>query len=234
MLMRSPTIYALPGWGFKSTIFNPLSNENFHMVGLDYLQLSSLTMMEIAHSLSDLLPKQTALLGWSFGGLLAIKLAAVFPTKIKKIILLDSQPKLAAAPNWMGIDNSALERFSTGLSQDFHGQMNWFIRLTCYPNQSAIARKLLAQHVLQKSTSALMALLSALLETDLREEYRQLNCDVFHIISEQDAVLPQNAAQLIDLNPGIHVRTISGMGHAGFFTNQEVYIDAINGFIHAK
>ena len=143
MMDQKSKIYAIPGWSFKSSIFNTLNNENIHITGLDYTHLSQLTLTEIAQRLSASLAEQSVLLGWSFGGLIAIKMAGLFPKKVSKLILLDSQPRLRASLNWTGIDQTDLQNFSKALTQGFKKQMNWFIRLACYPNKLPAIRQVL-------------------------------------------------------------------------------------------
>ena len=234
MLNQEAKIYAIPGWGFQASVFNMLNNENFHIDGLDYIHLSQLTLTEIAQNLSASLAEQSVLLGWSFGGLLAIKISALFPKKVKKLILLDSQPRLLASLNWTGIDQITSKNFEKALQQGFKKQMNWFIRLVCYPNRSPAIRQVLKQHLFQESIQELTSLLSLLFDADLRDEYRNLDSDVLHIISEQDMVIPQNRIQLTALNPRINTRTFPGTEHAGFLTNRVAYIDAIKGFLNAN
>jgi len=74
MLIGSFTIYPIPGWGFSSQILNPLATNRLNIVGLDYFNT------------------QEPSLG-SIGGLIAIKMAALFPKKVRKLILVSSQPK---------------------------------------------------------------------------------------------------------------------------------------------
>src|SRR3990167_4381912 len=232
MLNQEPKIYAIPGWGFQSNIFNTLDNENFHVVGLDYIHLSELTLMEIARCLSVSLEEQSVLLGWSFGGLIAIKLAALFPEKVKKLILLDNQPRLQASLNWAGIEQFTIRNFAKALTQDFKKQMNWFIRLIGYPNRSPAIRQILKQHLFQESKQELTSLLNLLFDADLRNEYRNLDSDVIHIINEHDVVILPNRNQLTALNPYINIRMFPGKGHAGFLINRVAYIAAIKAFLN--
>lgn len=234
MLNQETKIYAIPGWGFQASVFNTLNNEDFHIAGLDYIHLSQLTLAEIAQNISASLAEQSILLGWSFGGLLAIKMAALFPKKVKKLILLDSQPRLQAALNWVGINQIASQNFAKALQQDFKKQINWFIRLVCYPNRSPAIRQALKQHLFQASIQELTSSLSLLFDADLRDEYRNLDSDVLHIISEQDMVIPQNRTQLTELNPRIITRTFPGNEHAGFLANRVAYLDTIKGFVNGN
>lgn len=227
-------IYAIPGWGFQSNILNTLNNDTFYLAGLDYVHLSEFSLTEIARRLSTSLEDQAVLLGWSFGGLIAIKLAAMFPKKVKRLVLLDTQPKLIASINWTGISHDLAHNFKKALAQDFKKQMDWFIRLACYPNRSQVLRELLKQNLFQNAEQELTSLLSILFAVDLRDEYRNLNCDVLHICCEQDVVTPQNIIQLTSLNKRITTRVFSGMGHIGFLLKRATYVETIKDFLNVN
>ncbi len=225
-------IYAIPGWGFQANIFHTLNNEKFNIFGLDYMHLSKLSLTEIAHQISHKLPDQTILLGWSFGGLIAIQLAALFPNKVNKLILLASQPKWRADFNWIGINPDNVRAFEAALLHNFNKQMEYFFRLVCYPNRMMDLRKTLKQHLFPNQAQQLISLLSILFDADLRTEYRGLHINIFHIMSQKDAVLSQNALQLKALNSRVNTMTIENIGHAGFLTTRSTYIDAIEGFLN--
>jgi pimeloyl-[acyl-carrier protein] methyl ester esterase len=231
MLTQKQTVYAIPGWGFQSSIFDALSNESFQIVGLDYKHLSQLSLIGIAQYLSSSLDKQSVILGWSFGGLIAIQLAALLGTNVKKLILLNTQPKLNAATDWRGINKDTAYDFKNGLIQNYNKQMKRFIHLVTHPNGSLRLKHTLKSNLLFKAEGENKALLNQLFQTDLRDEYRNLGAEVLHLISDQDAIIPHNQAQLIKLNPHAHILTIPGMGHAGFLTNPVAYIDAIRDFL---
>jgi pimeloyl-[acyl-carrier protein] methyl ester esterase len=232
MLSQKNKIYAIPGWGFQSSVLRTLSNKNFHMIGLDYMHLSQLTLKEMSKNLSASIPEESVLLGWSFGGLIAIQMAASFPSKVKKLILLNSQPKLLASLQWAGIDPLAAKIFHIAFKEDFKKCMNKFVSLIGHPNPSFAIRQALRQKVCQTSPQALASFLSELFGADLRDEYRHLRCDVLHIISDQDKIIRQDIIHLLALNPRICTKIFINTSHAGFLSNRALYIDAIEGFLY--
>ena len=231
MLTQKPNVYAIPGWGFRASVFNTLNNEGFQITGLDYIHLSQHSLVKIAEYLSNSLPDQAILLGWSFGGLIAIKLAFLFPKKFKKLILLASQPRLQSTINWIGIDQKNAHDFKMALMNNFDKQLEYFIRLSCYPNSASATKIILKQHVFQERTQELTSLLSLLFDADLRTEYCRLDLDILHIISDKDAVIPQDPIQLNELNSRINTLTFQNVGHAGFVSNHMIYINAIKDYL---
>jgi pimeloyl-[acyl-carrier protein] methyl ester esterase len=232
MLNREIQIYAIPGWGFQSSVFSTLSNENFHMIGLDYMHLTQPTLTEISTNLSTSIPEQSVLLGWSFGGLIAMQIAVLFPVKVKKLILLHSQPKLLESDHWMGINQIFAQNFKNEIEQDFTKSMNRFLRWVAHPNRSFATRQALKQHMFHNSMQALTSSLIQLFNADLRDKYRHLHCDIHHIISEQDGIIQQNPIHLVALNPRIRTKIFTNTSHAGFLSNRLLYIDAIKDFLY--
>lgn len=215
MLAQNVTIYALPGWGFHASIFDALQHDAFCLKGLDYIHLAELPPQRIAEELSDQLPDDACLLGWSLGGLLAMQIASLFPHKIKKLILIASQPKLELAN---------AEAFFHAAVTDLEQQLAYFLRLVCYPHRSRALRAILQQHMVTGQTRALISLLALLFSLDLRSQYQHLDQDILQIISQQDAVVSQRA----DLpHPKATIITLEQAGHAGFLTHTSLCVDAI-------
>lgn len=232
MLIRKNNIYSIPGWGFQANIFNTLNNEEFNFIGLDYINFSPFSLNGIARNISKALPDQAILLGWSFGGLIAIMLTFLFPKKVKKLILVASQPRLRSAPNWVGIDRNSAYDFEIALIRNFNKQMECFLRLACYPKSSSRINKALSQYLLYDRAGELEFLLKMLFEVDLRTEYHSLDVDILQLIGKQDAVIPQDITQLKKLNSRVTTTVFQNTGHVGFITNRSPYINAIKEFIN--
>lgn len=232
MVNKNYRIYAIPGWGFKTGVFKMLNNRNFNVIGLDYIQLSELPLVEIVQHIAKQIEAQSVLLGWSFGGLIAIKLAVLYPHKVKKLILFGCQPKIISSDDWLGVEKIFAINFLKGLSQNFNKQMRLFVHMVCYPNRPAVIRKTLKEYLLQESARELTSLLKLLFDADLREEYSKLKNNVLHFISEQDVVIPQNKEQLKKLNSHVAIEKVSGMGHVGFLAECHAFNNIIGDFIN--
>ncbi len=226
-------IYALSGWGFSSGIFKYLNNTHLNFQGLDYQHLADKSLDDIAHHLSQDLADNSALMGWSFGGLLGIKLAELYPNKVKKLILLASQAKLLASPGWAGIKQDNANAFLHNMQTNPTQQLKRFHQLACFPSRDKTLRSLLKSHCLSTQTNSLRQLLEHLFETDLRQTYSQLNHDILHLSYEQDAVLAQNTTHIQQLNKQATIITLNGMGHAGFLSDPKIHQTHILEFLQS-
>ncbi len=218
--MSDKTIYTIPGWGFSADLFDVLACPDYHIKKLGYLTTQPLTFLEITTQLAQTLPNDASVLGWSFGGLIAINIALLFPEKVKNLILIASQPKLLADQNWLGIKQEDGENFLKGFQVNPEKAAKRFIQLVNYPNREN--NHLLQQYFLAKNLPELLALLPILFKIDLRSEYQHLQANIYHLISQQDYVVKQTVDQLHALNAAIKTFTLND-SHAGFVNNPGTY-----------
>lgn len=229
------TIYTIPGWGFKSTIFSSLLDPEFNFIGLDYYQLSDQSIQMLTTNRAAQITQPSIIIGWSFGGLIAIQLAALFPEKIKQLILISSQPKMSAAINWHGISDQQQKSFTDSFLKHPKKHMQYFSQLTRHPNQSRVHREYLNQHLIDSAQylPQLTQQLHMLFNTDLRTSYQDLNQPILQILNEHDAIIQQRQEQLIKLNTNIKITAIANCSHAGFLTHKDMYKQIIKDFIQS-
>lgn len=225
------TLYTIPGWGFSSSIFNSLNSNHLAITGLDYIDAAIINLEYITKHLADSIPDHSVILGWSFGGLIAIKLASLYPNKVKKLILISSQPKLLSDEDWLGIEANNADRFSNEFNENTENQIEHFIKLVNFPNRNIDTKKILKDYFLQHNKEKLLKWLHLLFNADLRQDYQSLTMNILHIINKEDAVIKQNDIQLKSLNSNTKTITINKSGHAGFLTHFSHYQNIIKDFI---
>ena len=219
----SNKIYTIPGWGFNNDIFNLSFANDFNLINLSYD--INLSIERNIIKLSKILPEDSTILGWSIGGLFAIKLANKFPNKVKKIILIATQAKLASDHNWQGIQQDSINRFTNNSKDNYEKQKTLFYKLAAFPN---LKIKLLLQefHIYKNNK------LTYFLHLDLRNEYKEIYGEILHIFNEKDLIIPAARKQSQILNPKAKTVSISNAGHAGFLTHRQEYINLIREFCH--
>ncbi|HLD95656.1 MAG TPA: alpha/beta fold hydrolase [Alphaproteobacteria bacterium] len=213
--MTFRNIYAIPGWGFKSSVFKqPLIRK------LDYYQLSFDKLEDYAHFLVSQLEDNATLIGWSFGGLIAIKITSLYPNKVKKLLLITSQPCFVESPNWQGIDQTYLNIFLKSFSKYPLETLEEFLKLVAFPTKNPEFYKYLKSHLAPVEKTNLKKQLNILKETDLKNEYKSLKCEIVHLMGKHDHVLKQNEKQLKSLNPLAQTIFLKERGHAGFLLSK--------------
>lgn len=231
MLTRNFSIYAIPGWGFSSEILSPLATNGLSIIGLDYFKLAESSLESIAKRFVDIIPNNATLLGWSFGGLIAIKIAALFPKKVRKLILISSQPKFLSTGSWQGIQPNVGINFIKRFRNNPENQISRFINLVSYPSRKTINKKFLSQHFVTGDIDKLLLLLRTLFNADLRKSYQSLIPEILHVINKEDGVIQQNEVLLKGLNPKINAVSLKKLGHAGFLDDCISYQNIIKDFL---
>jgi pimeloyl-[acyl-carrier protein] methyl ester esterase len=229
VLAQKNVIYAIPGWGFSSEMFDCLKVDGLAIKGLDYFDAPTASFEALVDHLAKGVSDSCSVVGWSFGGLLAIRLASLYPKKIKKLMLISSQPRFLVDKGWAGIDIEYANKFVYRFSTNAKKKIKRFVNLVGQPDVSTNA--VLNKHLLSDHIAKLSSQLSMLFKNDLREEYKNLSCDVLHVFNQKDAVLNQNIHQLLALNPKVETITLEDAGHAGFVSHSEIYQKLIREFI---
>lgn len=198
------TIYFLPGLGFNLSIFH--SSQFLKKI----LPLKKSTEMRTL-SYDTLLSKQTTIVAWSYGCLLALMLAQ--RNKIKRLILLSATPCFLEKENWPGIKAHEADRIRTL----FHTTQKFdqlFLSLVQFPKHSFVLRQLLESAYHRPKINDLVSLFS----TDLRKVFSELALPIEMYFGEADAILPSKQLQsaLASLNPNVNIQLIKNASHAFF------------------
>ena len=193
---EGPDLVLLHGWAFNSDIFQSLVEKFKHKYRITVIDLpghgrSSDIDGDIESWCSEiikLIPQESILLGWSLGGLLSTYIASQI--KVKELILVASSPCLVTHKNWsFGIENKAFEIFVSNLRNDSTQALKRFVSL-----QSKDKSQILELHQsIQKfpaSQSALDTGLQIILNSDLRETYKNISTPKKCILGSLDTLVP--------------------------------------------
>jgi len=232
MSTNKVALYIIPGWGFTTNLLQFTSlNKYFDLVNLDYCAEENFSLNTAAIFCAQKIADNSIILAWSFGGLIAIRLATLFPNKIKKIIFLASQPKFLEEKNWCGIAEKDTKNFINRFNDNFNIGAKYFINIVNYPNKSLEHKKILCKSFICNK-NILLPQLKILFNTDLRDEYKNIQAEILHIIGKNDAVVMQNSLHLKSLNPDINIVFVEEAGHSGFLTHEKIYQESIKNFVN--
>ena len=201
-------------------------------IGIDYIALNDHSILGMATQLARTLKPHSILIAWSFGGLIATKIAACFPEKVSKLILIASQPKFVETNNWQGITEQNAHYILTQANLNFAKLFNHFLSLAQYPAHSREIKNSLLSFALPQHKNALNILLKQLVELDLRHDYQSISCPILHLCGSNDAIINQKNHALELLNKNSRIESIQGAGHTGLLTHRLTYLNHILGFIN--
>lgn len=230
---KNSSIYVMSGWGFSSDIFAHSELVKLPYTPLDYVQAPVVTLRGITHYLVEKIADNSILIAWSLGGLFAINIAYLFPHKVKKIILLASQPKFLSDAEWQGVSQHQAHYFEQTAEKNFDLLVRKFISLVNYPNRAIKNSKILKNSLIAASNKEkLCQLLSILFGTDLRAAYKAVRAPVLNIVNGVDAIVQQDVDCLAALRGNAKTIMINDAGHAGFLTHGQHYLQTIETFIN--
>ncbi len=184
----------------------------------------------IAARVADGLDRPAHWIGWSLGGLIALAAARRAPAVVARVTLVAASPRMAAAPDWPGIDPAALERFRRELQGDPAATHDRFLALQVRGSQgSRSALRALRRAVAVDGLPSMDVLLSGLdrlMQSDLRSDFDALSCPVDAVLGECDALVPVAVAARLEAL-AVRTRIIPGAGHAPFISHPGVVTDAV-------
>ncbi|MFZ4076438.1 MAG: alpha/beta fold hydrolase [Legionellaceae bacterium] len=223
--MKKQGLYAIPGWGFNSQIFESFIPAR----GLDYITQHDLNITTIALNLGRTIQSNAVLMAWSLGGLIAIKMAALYPEKIIGLVLMASQPQWISDGANSGLSLLDAEHFILRAQQNFDELFNHFLKLSCYPSHARQQKNKLIHHAIADHPTELISFLTKALSLDLTEDYASIDCPLLHLCGSNDAVINQKDYVF---SHHARVKHIQGAGHAGFMTHKGIYLEHIYGFLN--
>lgn len=214
-------IIFLSGWSFNASALS-IMEEQLRGYHFYYGHLPQNNDPETLTAYANTLPSSAILIGWSLGGLLAIRLCALYPERFTRLILLASSPKFVAEGSWQGIDPRLADQFKEHATNDADQCAQHFLRLTCYPSSSRRTRRYFATHRYDtQSAESKTFHLNDLLEADLRHQYASLKQPILTIAGARDAVLNTKDSDVM----------IPNAGHAFFYTHTPETCRAILDFL---
>jgi len=226
------TLCFLHGWGFDGRVlekfmegFMPEWNvKALALPGYDGAAPAARGMEDVARLLAPGVPDHAVLIGWSLGGMIGIRIAAMKP--VRKLIILAGAPCFVNKHNWPhGVPAELVEGLMQRIHENPAAALHEFAMLSSKGDGNPRATYRTLSLLLQQSavrTEALRDGLEMLRDADLRTEFSGLSCRVGVILAENDRLFPAAGARaMLSLNPGLELRTVAGCGHALFISAPE-------------
>lgn len=207
----------LPGYGQSS--------------GYDLNELGGLYSSEtLAQSLEPLLEgKQTTIIAWSMGGLVAIQMLANKRSLISKLVLVSSTPRFVQSEDWPhAVQAHIFEQFSRSLIKDHQATLRRFLAIQAMGSRTARDDiKTLQSQLLRHGEPDEKALeygLQILLKEDRRQQLKAiLDVPVYLIAGKQDTLAKYQGQKELSKQDNVSLYTIQSAGHAPFISHPEEF-----------
>jgi pimeloyl-[acyl-carrier protein] methyl ester esterase len=243
---NGPDLVLIHGWGLHSGIwdgFAPLLETSYRVTRVDLPGhgrsdwRGETSLDEWVAAVLAAVPIPAAWLGWSLGGLLAMRAALMAPGQVTALITVASSPCFVRRPGWQSAMLPALlETFSAELQQDYGRTLNRFLSLQVRGSEHAgtvlkTLRSTLLAHG-EPDAAGLSAGLEMLRTTDLRNALGEIACRTLLLMGGRDTLVPQNAgSETAALLADAQLAMIEGAGHAPFLAAPQRVAERIDSFL---
>jgi len=236
-LGSGPDLVLIHGWALHGGVFAPLAERL-----AAHFRLHLVDLPGHGHSRDSALPLHPAMvaseiaartppaiwLGWSLGGLFALRAAASLPT-VRGLVMIAATPRFVRAPDWAhAVDPAVFAQFARDLEQDYDATLERFIALDTLGSEHGRAELKSLRSLLhargRPHPDALQAGLQLLESTDLRRSLPSLAVPSLWLGGRRDRLVdPRGMAAAAALAPGSRFVEVAGAGHAPFLG----HVDAV-------
>lgn len=199
---------------------------------------ASFSLKGLARACAEGVSGPAVWLGWSLGGLVALKAAEVFPDKVRAVATVAMGPRFERTADWpRAMETRAVDAFAAELRADPDAALARFYVLQTRTRRGPdgdLARRLkfLASSGGRLSTVTLEATLGLLRGSDLRCAATRLKRPLLTILGSDDALVPAGVAEdLVKIDPDWRVEVIDGAGHAPFLSHPDEFQRRLTGFL---
>lgn len=232
------------GWGMNSAVFEPLTqllSTDFNVIRVDLPGhgqsewIAQADFDEQVDAVAKVLP-DSALVGWSLGGLYAQRLVKRYPQKFNKLVLVSCNPCFVQRDDWASaVEVAVFAEFSASLIDNWQSTIRRFLGLQMFGVDQA--RSLIRQisELLVKggepTPEAMQFGLELLLTADARSELAEIKVPVMEVLGKRDTLVPVKLAKQLPLiNPSIRVECVARSAHAPFLSHPEKVAGLISEF----
>jgi pimeloyl-[acyl-carrier protein] methyl ester esterase len=241
-----PELVLIHGWGLHSGIWDgllPLLESHYCVTRVDLPGHGRSpwggagTLDDMARAVLAVVPAPAALVGWSLGGLVALRAALLQPASVTALALIASSPCFMRKPDWQSaMLPELLETFAAELEQDYQRTLDRFLALQVRGSAHATEALKSLRATLHAGGSpqlaGLRAGLDVLRSTDLRREAALLQCPALLLMGERDTLVPCSAGQAaVRLFPDAQLTVVDTAGHAPFISAPDSVANTLRRFL---
>jgi pimeloyl-[acyl-carrier protein] methyl ester esterase len=246
---HGPTVVLLHGWAMHSGIWGPLAAKlarHHRVLAVDLpghghsAPKSPCSLVAIAAAVDAAIGDETspvAVLGWSFGGLVAMRWALARPARVQRLALVCTTPRFVAGADWPhAMSAQTLQRFGDELHVAWKPTVQRFLALQVHNSEhgratlAALREQLLARG--EPSRQTLSETLDVLATTDLRGETAGIVQPALVVSGGRDALCPPEAGRwLAGSMPRSRFVELTGAAHAPFLSHAEEFCAVVEDFL---
>jgi len=208
----------LPGYGHSANLYSADGSP---------AEYSSVALAKMLEPLCS--GKQTTLLGWSMGGLIAIDLLSRKNSLFDQLILVSSSPCFIKKDDWQtAVEANVFTNFVQSLSQDHQATIKRFLAIQTMGSRTARKDiKTIQKQLLLRGDADIKALnsgLQLLLNEDKRSQLKSIDTIPIALIGgNRDTLIPMQGLEQLAEQENITLFSILGAGHSSFISHLEEF-----------
>lgn len=235
--MSQPLVF-LPGWclgrGPLNAAVDALNGTFFDLPGYRDAPFEA-DFARAVVAIGERLPNGAALAGWSIGAQLALAVAARYPDKVGKLLLVAGTASFVQRDGWpAAMPPATLAEFSAAIAADAPAMVPRFVGGFNRGDERAreVTQEILSLADPLPAASVLAGGLAWLRDVDLRADAPQVSAPTLLIHGDADPLMPPAAAQaLAALIPGARLESFAGCAHAPFLSRPADFLASARAFL---
>ena len=235
----SVTCVFVHGWAMNSAVWDECVGQLPGWIKVSVVDLpghgtmasvSASKLDDYVQALVPLVHQPVIWVGWSLGGLAVLRLAELYPQRVAAALLVATNPCFVSQADWTcAVDANVFDQFANDLKKNQQKTIRRFLALQVkgLPDMMSVVRRLQQsmQSRGQASTQALAFALDMLLETDLRQALKTIECPLHWLLGAKDALVPVELAQVLRQQYGQqNVVLLPQASHAPFISHSEDFV----------
>jgi pimeloyl-[acyl-carrier protein] methyl ester esterase len=236
-------IVILHGWGCDHRYMQPIADllkDRYCVTNVDLpgrgksdWQSTIKTIHDMADCLLPELPENAIYIGWSFGGLVSMSIAARYPERVQRFIGVATTPKFIEDNNWPGIPNPGFKSAFGEITKSGYKEfmcIHYESEFTNFDPKPEAYYKLLA--ILAEEPHCdidiLLKGVNICDAADLRNEFHLLSNKIDLIMGEHDSAIPNSSHNKIkQLNSRTNMHVIPSANHIIFWTHPNEFNETL-------
>ncbi len=240
-----PALVMIHGWAMHGGVFEPLVARlepqfTLHLVDLPGHGRSRgsavpFTLADIAEAIAARTPP-APWLGWSLGGLVALRAAQRLPKVVRGLVMLAASPRFLRGDDWpQGVEDAVFAGFARDLAGEFRTALDRFLMLEAQGSDHLREEIRMLRAIVyaqgEPTPRALVDGLALLRQSDLRAVLPTLAPPSLWIAGRRDRLVsPAAMLAAAGRTPGSQFLGVAGAGHAPFLTHADAVARAIGEF----
>jgi len=230
------------GWGMSGKIWEVIETDlskyyKLYIVDLPGMgkseEIQDYSITNIVNQLYNKLPKKISIMGWSLGGIIALKYYENYPESINRLFLVASTPCFINKKNWnLGIDEGLLNKFYDQLVDNWSKTLNQFFMLQLIGSNNR--KEIMAglhKTFINKTPPRIKSLklaLKILNNTDLTKTISNIKVPTIIISGDNDRLTPKNASLFMHNKiKNSRLKVFKNTGHIPFLSHPKDFLKEV-------